>query len=405
MVNGLTLPAELVPAEVTSEDIHFKMGTSADGQNNMVSAMGQVVNLPSGDFNKLYILAAATQDTEGDLKIGKQTVKLNVQDWTGWIGQHYGRKLYFNDMKVAEITNAYSKRDNIAWYASHRHSPKANDAYQYSYLYKYEVDLPKGVKSVTLPNNDKIKIFAITVANNPNSDVTPLQPLYDDFRDNKPVQLRVKEYVTPELQSLKIIQKPLFIRNPDQRMLDNPRFKAYLKSLGMDTVVIKTPPSTIDYADVQSGNKVTAVYYATGKSNTGKDYQNVKMDMNQVLDSKSGILGDTIWFSNGEGRYVIDLQKSVSIDKINFYLDQFRGRGNQVFSIWSSDNSTVVSGDPKSNGWKYVGVYGAGGRGGMGTSGTSMQFEDNLKCRYLMFLTDGKWHGNDFLKQVDVFVK
>jgi hypothetical protein len=338
------------------------------------------------------------------LKVGNQTIKLNVQNWTGWIGQHYGRKLYFNDLKVAEITNAYSKRDNIAWYASHRHSPKANDAYQYCYLYKYEVNLPKGAKSVTLPNNDKIKIFAITVANNTNSDVTPLQPLYDDFKNTKPAQLRTKEYITPELQSLKFVQKPLFVKDIDKRFQDNPRFKAYLKSIGLDTIVVKTPPSAIDYADVKSGNKVTATYYATGKSANGKDYQNVKMDMSQILDSQSGQLSDTITFNNGEGRYVIDLQKSVSIDKINLYLDQFRNRGNQIFSIWSSDNSTIVNGDPKTSGWQYVGAYGIGERIGMG-GGTSMQFEDNLKCRYLMFLTDGKWHGNDYIKQVDILVK
>ena len=34
-----------------------------------------------------------------------------------------------------------------------------------------------------------------------------------------------------------------------------------------------------------------------------------------------------------------------------------------------------------------------------------MQFEDNLKCRYLLLLTDGKWQGNDYLKQVDIFIK
>jgi hypothetical protein len=41
----------------------------------------------------------------------------------------------------------------------------------------------------------------------------------------------------------------------------------------------------------------------------------------------------------------------------------------------------------------------------MGASGTSIQFGNDLKCRYLMFLTDGRWHGNDYLKQVDIFVK
>ena len=405
MTNGLSYPAELVPAVVTSEDINFKMGNSADGQKNMMTSKGQKITLPEGNFNKVYILAAASQDTQGDVKVGNQTVKLSVQDWTGWIGQHYGRKLYFNDQKVSEITNAYIKRDNIAWYASHRHSPKANDAYQYSYLYKYEIDLPKGAKSVTLPNNDKIKIFAITVANKVNEDVTPLQPLYDDFKNDKPVQLRTKEYITADLKPLKSVQKPLFSNNIDQRTLNNPRFKTYLKSLGMDTVVVKTPPSTSDYADVKSGNKVTATYYATGKSAAGKDYLNVKMDISQLLDSQSGKVVDTIWFDNGEGRYVIDLQKSVSIDKINFYLDQYRNRGGQTFSIWSSENSSDLNGDPKTKGWQYVGVYGLGGRGGMGVSGTSMQFDNNLRCRYLMLLTDGKWHGNDYIKQLDVFVK
>jgi alpha-mannosidase len=404
MINGLSYPSELLPATVTSEDITFKTGNSADGQKNALGAAGQKINLPAGDFNKIYILAAASQDVQDKLKIGSQTVNFNVQDWTGWIGQHYGRKLYFNDLKVSEITSPYCKRDNIAWYANQRHSPKANDAYQYSYLYKYSFNLPKGAKSVTLPNNLKIKVFAITVAKVANEDITPLQPLYDDFKDSKAAQLRTKEYITPELQAMKYVQKPLFTSDPDQRTMSNPRFKSYLKSIGMDSVVTKTLPSTSDYADRKSGNKVTATYYATGKSSTGKDFQSVKMDVSQILDSQSGKLNDTIWFDNGEGRYVIDLQKSVNLDKINLYFDQFRGRGSQLFSIWTAENPSAFSGDPKAAGWKYVGVYGAGGRGGMGASGTSMQFED-LRGRYLLFLTDGKWHGTDYIKQLDVLVK
>jgi alpha-mannosidase len=407
MINGQTFPAELVPSSIISEDITFKTGNNADGQKNVLVAKGQKINLPSGDFNKVYILAAATRDTKDKLKIGNQAVSFGVQDWTGWIGQHYSRKLYFNDMKVAEIIDPFSKTDNIAWYASHRHSANANDAYQYSYLYKYEFNLPKGTKSITLPNNSGIKIFAITAAKNVNEDIVPLQPLYDDFKDSKPAVLRVKEYITADLEPIKFVQKPLFTDNPDPRTMENPRFKAYLKSLGMDTVITKTPPSNSDFADLKSGNKVSAVYYATGKSSKGKDYQRVKLDLSQILDSQSGNLNDTLWFDNGEGRYVIDLQKSVSIDKINLYLNQFRSRGSQVFSMWISDNPTEIAGDPKTGGWKYIGYYGSGGRGGMGGSGSgsSLQFGNNLKGRYLLFLTDGRWHGNDYLKQVDIFVK
>lgn len=406
MDSSRTLPGELLPAVVTSEDISFKIGSTTDGAKNVVSAKGQTINLPVGDFNKLYILAAATEDTKGDLKAGNQTMPLSVQAWTGLVGQHYMRKLYQNDLKVAAIVSPFTKRDNIAWYATHRHSPTANDAYQYSYLYKYEIALPKGAKTVTLPDNDKIKIFAITAANKTADYVVPLQPLYDDFKDNKPATLRTKEYVTADLQPLKSVQRPLFI---DDRVQSNDRrtrerFNAYLRSLGMDTVIVKTLPSTTDYADAAAGNNVSAVYYATGKASNGKDYQNTKMDLSQLVNSAASATADSLWFSSGEGRYVIDLQKSVIVDKINFYLDQFRDRGPQSFSLWASDNSADFTGDPKTKGFQYLGTFN-GGRRGMGIGGTSVQFQEPLTCRYLLFINDGSWHGKDFLKQVDVFTK
>ena len=189
----------------------------------MLAADGQKINLPAGNFNKLYILAAATEDTQGDIKIGNQVNRLIFQNWTGYVGQHYNRVLYFNNLKVASITQAFTKRDNIAWFASHRHTPEMNDTYQYSYLFKYEITLPKGARSITLPKNSKIKIFAITVADKVNDDVIPLQLLYDDFRNDKPLQLRTKEYVTPEMQPLKYSQRPLFTQNIDARQL--PRIK------------------------------------------------------------------------------------------------------------------------------------------------------------------------------------
>jgi alpha-mannosidase len=403
IINGLTIPAEMISTDVVSEDISFKIGNHADGQNNLLSAKGQKLKLPSGDYNKLYILAASTEDTQGDVKAGNQVNKIKFQNWTGYVGQHYARVLYFNNLKVASITSAFTKRDNIAWFASHRHKPEENDTYQYSYLFKYEITLPKGTSSITLPENSKIKIFAITVAKNVNEDVTPLQSLYDDFKDNKPVQLRVKELITPDLQPLKFTQKPLFSQNIDERQM--PRLRAYLKSLGADTVVLVTPPSSADYADKNSGNGVTATYYATGKSKKGKEYSNEKLDISYILDSRGGKLQDTVLFDNGEGRIVIDLKKSISVDKINMYFDQFRNRGSQVFTIWaSSKEPPAESGDPKTNGWQYVGPYGVSGRG-LPSSGTSYIFENNLKCRYIMIISDGNWHGTEYFKQVDIFEK
>ncbi|MES2275423.1 MAG: glycoside hydrolase family 38 C-terminal domain-containing protein [Bacteroidota bacterium] len=190
MSDGLTLPGELIPSAIVSEDINFKIGSTADGAKNALAANGQVIRLPSGDFNKLYILAAATKDTNGEFIIGKQNKVIGFQNWTGFVGQHYLRALAEKDTKVTAIADAFTKRDDIAWFASHRHAPKGNEAYQYSYLYKYEINIPKGAKMIKLPKNNAIKIFALTVANKVNEDVAPLQPLYDDFKGNKPLQLR-----------------------------------------------------------------------------------------------------------------------------------------------------------------------------------------------------------------------
>ena len=414
ITNNMTIPAELIPAEVISEDIIFKIGNTSDDQKNMLSARGQKITLPKGDFNKVYILAAATEETQGEFKVGRKIMNIPFQSWTGYIGQHYGRVLYFNNMKVASMTNAFTKRDNIAWFASHRHTPEANDTYQYSYLYKYEISMPEGTRAVTLPDNSRIKIFAMTATNNQKDDITPLQPLYDDFMDNKSVKPRVNEIVTPDLKPLTFIQQPLFTENIDERML--PRLKQYFRNAGMDTVIVIAPPSSSDYADVSSGNKVTATYFPAGKSSGGVEYSGQKIDISNILNSKTGILRDTLFFDNGEGRIMIDLQRPVSVDKINMFFETFRGRGpqggtspemirsrgQQIFSIWASSTGSDVTGDPKAKGWQFVGAYGTGGRG-FGGSGTSFIFENNLKCQYLMFISDGNWHGSDYIKQLDIF--
>jgi alpha-mannosidase len=190
MADSLSYPGEMIPSQITSEDIHFKMGAAAPGEKNALVANGQTIHLPAGDYNKVFILAAADRDTAGDFLIGNRRVRIGIQGWTGFVGQHYGRKLTNKDRTVTAITPAYAKHDDIAWYSSHTHSPKENLAYQYSYLYKYEIDLPKGVKKIKLPKNSKIKIFAITVANKLNEDVTPLQPLSDDYKVFPSVHLR-----------------------------------------------------------------------------------------------------------------------------------------------------------------------------------------------------------------------
>ena len=184
-IGKYSFPAENVPDEITSDDIVFQMGKRDDGEKNAVGCNGQEIEVPEGDFSKLYLLAAATEDTEGIMEIAGKSHLFNVQNWTGFIGQYYNREFAKDGKTVIEIKRPFSKQGNIAWFSSHRHYayPSRNESYQYCYLFKYEIDIPKGTKTIKLPENEKIKVLAATAVRNANDSINPLQALYEDFNE------------------------------------------------------------------------------------------------------------------------------------------------------------------------------------------------------------------------------
>ncbi len=157
-------PAEMIPSELVSEGIHFKLGSTTDLQNNAVTCKGQTVKLPSGNYNKLYLLAAASDETTGTFQVSGKPADINLEKWIGFIGQHYDRQFDLDGHTVLDVKAPFVKHDNIAWFASHYHFgyPTQNVPYTYSYMYKYEINLPAKTTEITLPDNDRIKIFAIT---------------------------------------------------------------------------------------------------------------------------------------------------------------------------------------------------------------------------------------------------
>ncbi|QHN03035.1 alpha-mannosidase [Granulicella sp. WH15] len=209
---GDAYPAEMLPEQLSYDGVEFQLTRAATGTPNAVAANGQSVALPVGDFNRVYILAAGDGDQQAQFHIGGKAVTLNVENWGGFIGQ-WDTRLWKGtpeswaisahhavwppanlDQSEAErpsphfpedylgLREGFIKPASVAWYASHHHTAAGlNDPYAYSYLFAYTLDLPPGVRQLTLPNNSKVRILAVSVAHN-GPTVAPAQPLFDTLQ-------------------------------------------------------------------------------------------------------------------------------------------------------------------------------------------------------------------------------
>ncbi|SFS07299.1 alpha-mannosidase [Granulicella pectinivorans] len=209
---GNAFPAEMLPAQIQMGGIAFDLANAATGSMNAVAARGQTIQLPKGKFNRVYLLAASSAgDQTAEFRVDAKSLKLNIQDWGGFIGQWDTRLWKDNDphrewaisahtptWPTADLTQrelrvpspkypqdylglraGYIKPANVAWYASHFHTPQGlNQPYRFSYLFAYAIDLPENAHTLTLPNDSRIKIFALSVANE-TAPLAPAQPLFD----------------------------------------------------------------------------------------------------------------------------------------------------------------------------------------------------------------------------------
>jgi alpha-mannosidase len=192
---GRSLPAEMLPGTIDFDGIAFKLGP-LDRRSALI-ARGQTLTLPAGAAGRVYILAAsAAGDQKAAFKVGDKSVDLTVQDWGGYIGQ-WDNRIWTTRQDVqparepggtprvrtiqeyAGLIPGYIKPAPVAWFASHRHlQDGSNDIYAFAYLFAYALDIPEGATTLTLPENDRIRILAVTVADGP-APARPAHPLYN----------------------------------------------------------------------------------------------------------------------------------------------------------------------------------------------------------------------------------
>jgi hypothetical protein len=146
---GNACSTALLGASQTAGGVTFKIGP-ADG-SNVVTTAGQSIPLPSGAFSSLHLLMIAVngnQESQNFLvTYSDNTVQTNTQSVSDW----------FTPSAYPSETQAVSM--------AYRNAPDGSKDEQQCYAFDYSFSLNKTntVKSVTLPSNTNVKIFALTL--------------------------------------------------------------------------------------------------------------------------------------------------------------------------------------------------------------------------------------------------
>jgi alpha-mannosidase len=218
--HGNAMPAEMLPTQINYHGVEFNLSPAKTGSPNAVVAKGQTIHLPAGRFNRIYILAAAADgDQTASFRLGTRSMLLTIQDWGGFVGQwdtRIWKDLPHTDWAISAhhavwpptdmaqrekadpipaypddylgLEAGFVKPAGVVWYASHHHTAGGlNQPYQYSYLFAYSMDLNPNEKTLALPDNSKIRILAVSVAQE-NPQLKPAQPLFDTLNRTEPSQ-------------------------------------------------------------------------------------------------------------------------------------------------------------------------------------------------------------------------
>ena len=166
---GNSYAAELLPETLIFKDIDFKLGDPALA--NGLKCKGNAIALPEGDYDKLYLLAAAMRnDTKCTFVVGGMEQEVTVPYYSGFIGQwgHTGH------------TEELFKAADVAYVGTHRHSMTGNKdlPYDYSYMFCIPLEIPAGADSFILPDNSQLVIFAATAVQDANNVAVPCSDLF-----------------------------------------------------------------------------------------------------------------------------------------------------------------------------------------------------------------------------------
>ena len=95
----------------------------------------------AGNFEGGLLAASSSGDRKATFTAGKNRQTVNVPYYTGFVGQwgHVGH------------TKGYLKDAEVAYVGTHSHAEYEDRVYEFTYMFKYGIDIPEGATEIILP--------------------------------------------------------------------------------------------------------------------------------------------------------------------------------------------------------------------------------------------------------------
>ena len=122
----------------------------------------------------LWLVACAVGgDRPAVFEIDDRRFELTVGDWREPLG-------CWRQRQRGRILPGRIRRHEVAFYASHGHDARgADEPYAFRYLFRYSLPLATGARRLQLPDEPRIRLFAMAVASGGPGTVYPVAPIYD----------------------------------------------------------------------------------------------------------------------------------------------------------------------------------------------------------------------------------
>jgi hypothetical protein len=145
--DGSALSANLLGSSVTAGGATFNLGSA--GSNDVVSAAGQTITMPSGNYSALKFLATGVNGNQANNSFVVTYTDGTTTTFTQSISDWFTPQGYAGESTA--VAMAY--RDTASG---------AKDAHTFNlYSYTFNLNPAKTVKSISLPNNVNVEILAL----------------------------------------------------------------------------------------------------------------------------------------------------------------------------------------------------------------------------------------------------